>query len=176
MTRGARPPSPVDAGVDTGNPSPLGGWAGVPVTGLSHRGSVMKAPPLSLRKMTILSGSKNRHTDIGRRLWRTGNKIEAGDQFRFRAVWTSSEAGQLICGRSTVTPSRRSPPWCWDCGARGVRNRRPCRVSSGCMGCRRRQRRRRRTCKVVAGQRQSAPWDTRNSKYFSDKIKDHHCI
>jgi hypothetical protein len=39
----------------------------------------MKAPPLILRKMTILSGSKNQHTDIGRRSWRTGNTLEAGD-------------------------------------------------------------------------------------------------
>jgi hypothetical protein len=38
-------------------------------------GKCDEAPPL--RKMTILSGPKNQHTDIGRRLWRTGNTIEA---------------------------------------------------------------------------------------------------
>jgi hypothetical protein len=61
---------------------------------------MMKAPPLNLVKMTILSGSKNQHTDIGRRLWRTGNTIEAGDQFRFRAAWTQRAEHASIRGSS----------------------------------------------------------------------------
>jgi hypothetical protein len=93
MTRGARPhraraetPARREVGLGPGQALPSGKC--------DERAAVKST------EMTILSGSKNQHSDIGRRLWRIGNTIEAGGQFRFRAAWTQRAERASIRGSS----------------------------------------------------------------------------
>jgi hypothetical protein len=71
----------------------------------------MEAPPLILRITPILSGSKNQHSNIGTRLWRTSNTIETAaiqthspcqgpDNTIESIAAQQTSAGQCACNRN----------------------------------------------------------------------------